>query len=752
MSERPPINEARSVFAQGNKMSVLAKFERRAALMAQLEVETRAKQQQPANVLTRMMMSSHEVQSINKAVGQDALGALPKNRLEQKIRQANTGEITHASQFAEVNRIIDLPVIQDMTKEEIEVFNRQHVLAEAYEAGFRFFDCQIYAIIAYLTTNGGCHPIGVGWGKTLTTLMVAQAAMDKGLKKIVLLIPPEVLAQFINDVKTIRRWIKFVCPLHYIGGRNREQRRLIAQSNKPGIYVITYSMLSTKDTSEILEAIAPQLIIPDEAHKLGRRNSARTKRILHYVDHHPGTELCCLSGTLTSKTIKDYYHLIQRSLRKWNPLPNVEAIANEWATMIDSQASTTNQAGPLLPLVAWAQHNFPDQVIEESLPGFREAYRLRLNSSPGVVSSGAADIGTSLILSNRVVTNFKDVEGWTRLDQLMTAVNEEWITPNGDEIEHAIHSWKWLNELTAGFYNELVWPEPDILSARRNIALETAVLLLDKAKIHHAAGQEYAKALRKFLESRSKPGLDTPLLVGSHMAQHGDRDVDSELFLLWQTMKSLEFEGMPERDSNAVRICPYKIHHAVEWACRLPKIGGVRHGGIIWYHHRDIGLWLKETLIAAGIPVLHCPAGKQYNSLICDITNAHQLVLASITAHGTGKNLQHFSHQYFMQWPRAANIAEQTLGRTHRNGQKADELIVVTNATLIFDDMNKAACINDSLYVHQTTGNRQKLIYATYDPLPKIFPPEVLRERGLQNKILNSSQRAMMYDKFGKVA
>lgn len=161
---------------------------------------------------------------------------------------------------------------------------------------------------------------------------------------------------------------------------------------------------------------------------------------------------------------------------------------------------------------------------------------------------------------------------------------------------------------------------------------------------------------------------------------------------------------------------------------------------------------MTEALVAADIDVLHCPAGKAFNSLICDPANAHRLVVASMTAHGTGKNLQHFQHQYFVQWPRSANIAEQTLGRTHRNGQKADELVVVTNSTLFFDHLNKAACINDALYIHQTTGTRQKLIYGTYDPIPKIFPPEVLRERGLQNRILDTSQRTMMHDKFGEEA
>lgn len=95
-------------------------------------------------------------------------------------------------------------------------------------------------------------------------------------------------------------------------------------------------------------------------------------------------------------------------------------------------------------------------------------------------------------------------------------------------------------------------------------------------------------------------------------------------------------------------------------------------------------------------------------------------------------------------------MAEQVLGRTHRNGQKADELIVNTNNTLEFDEVIFAACLNDSLYIHQTTGNRQKLIYANYDPTPKIIPSAVLRERGLQPNILTREMVRAMSDKFGE--
>jgi hypothetical protein len=81
-------------------------------------------------------------------------------------------------------------------------------------------------------------------------------------------------------------------------------------------------------------------------------------------------------------------------------------------------------------------------------------------------------------------------------------------------------------------------------------------------------------------------------------------------------------------------------------------------------------------------------------------------------------------------------------------GQKADELVVCQNFTTLFDQLNFAACLNDALYIQQTTGNRQKLIYSQYDPLPKIFPSAILHERGYQNRLLTKQQETALCERF----
>ena len=594
---------------------------------------------------------------------------------------------------------------------------------------------------------------GVVVHNTLLSLAVSHYAYVKGKSKIVLLVPPNVLEQLVSvQIPEARCLIPMGFPIFVLGGKAAARRRKLAKSGRPGLYIIPYSLLSSADAVETIKSIKPDVIVGDEIHSVGRRSAARTKRLFDYINNN-NPELVGMSGTITAKGVLDYWHIIKAALGDNSPLPLSSNLASEWASVIDSDSNSIDNrgdlsesaSGPLMPLVDWARRNFPDEEVKASVPGFRKAYRLRLNSAPGVVSSGLAEIGTSLTLHNESLKDeLEQAEGHGKLKELIAGVEELWETPNGDEIEHAIHTWKWMFELSAGFYNQLTWPGEKEYAERKNISEAEAAEVLTGAKYHHEAGQEYASLLRKFLEASPPEGMDTPMLVGGEFSRHPDDWAHNELYQAWAHWHRQDFEGRPDRDSTAVRVCDYKIVAALSWAASLPR----GRGGIVWYHHQEIGKWAKEYMVDAGLDVLHCPAGNAHNKSIIDHANKGKIVIASISAHGTGKNLQHFQEQYFLQWPRSPKTAEQGLGRTHRNGQLADELIVHTNNTIEFDRLNFAACLNDALYIHQTTGNRQKLIYCNYDPLPKVFPYMVLQERGLQAKRLDAEAKKLMENKF----
>jgi hypothetical protein len=533
-----------------------------------------------------------------------------------------------------------------------------------------------------------------------------------------------------------------------------------------------YSQLSVRDAEEVITAIAPGLVILDEAHRVKNRTAARTRRLLRLLERFQ-PRLAALSGTITSKSIRDYHHLISHALREGSPLPLEPGLVDSWAAVLDAGAGEdpgASATGPIAPLVDWARGQFPSAEIPRGLPGFRAAFRLRLNSAPGVVASGGDELGVSLVLRNAPVEEPGACEGHAELDALARRVEELWISPSGDEIEHGMHKWRHLYELASGFYYRLRWPEVAELAERRRITADEATAYLAQAQAHHGALQEYHRLLRRWLERRGRPGLDTPLLVGSDMLRHGAANVrDEDLYKAWTAARELEFDGMPERLSEPIRICAWKVRQAAVMALgerAAARQAGEPDGVLVWYYHRDFGRWLVEVLDEADADPLWCPADSERpgaSQALASPANQGRIVVVSMLGHGTGVNLQGDTHQggshhgfrrqVLAEFPRKADLLEQVLGRTHRHGQQADELSPVTLNTSEFDHQNMSACLIDSLYIHQSTGSRQKAIYASYDPLPRVYPPDFLRERGFSDVAkLDPAARAALEEKFGPLS
>lgn len=665
--------------------------------------------------------------------------AAPRTDIQNFIQEAKKNRNPHG--YAEIDRIINhLGLSYPLTDRELEAYCAGNILSTAYARGFRLKMAQAEAFLAYEMYGVCFAPIGAGAGKTLVDVGLASRAYVRGIDKILLLIPPHVYYQFVaRSLPWIRNQIPVQVPFICMGATTRSKRLAMANSNRAGCYVLPYSCLSTEDSVDVLNAIKPGLIIADEAHRISSRRAARTRRIAKYIDEHdPG--FIPLSGTITGKTVMEYHHLISWAMGVRSPLPRSAQMAAEWGQYIDAKAEYTGgEAGPIKLIVDWARQHFPKERIDEDIQGFRTAYRMRLVSAPGVVSTADSEVATSLYLCNEPAdTSNTNKAEWDKLNQLIKQVVDSYTTPNGDTIEHAIHTFRWLYELSSGFYNELVWPTTEAYAKRKGIPAKEAADIIARAQDHHDLSQIFAKLLRVWLRDHHRDHIDTPLLVRSDMQAHGAKNVGHELYDAWRDVKAAEFEGMPERDSNAIRVCDYKVKAAAKWAGSLPK----GEGGIIWAWNQELVQWMHELIPGS----VKADAGEES---IGDPANAGKVYVASIAAHGEGKELQHFQHQYFAQWPRGARMAEQALARLHRLGQKADELTAVTNNTTLFDQMNFAACLIDALYIQQTTGNRQRVIYAGYDPLPVIFPPSVLRERGMNNKMLSTEHQQVLKDLFG---
>lgn len=649
----------------------------------------------------------------------------------------------------ETLRILKLPIILPPSPEEVEEYSRQIVYETAYKQGFRLRPIQVFAIQTYDNVHGLFAPIGVGEGKTLITLLCASRAIEhQRAERVALFVPSDVYYQLVHiDIAWARPKVPLKCRFHFLGEKSAKIRAAIAERRAPGCYIVPYSILSSPKGEELLRRIEPQLVICDEAHKIARRQSARSRRLLSYLTD-ANAALIALSGTITSKSISEYYHLVRSSIPdQWVFLPRTYSYVQNWSLILDSNSTgfeeTSSQS--LNFLIKWAEALYPQgfhSLESAEVSSARRAFNLRMRTAPGCVMSSSDVVGCSLIFD---ITNAGKPNA--HLQSLIDQLMQDWVAPNGDEIEYGLHLYKWNFELTNGFYLDLHWPSPAVLAKRRGIGEKEAELVLERARAHHEAQQAYHKVLRTWLQHNAGRGLDTPLLVAADMARNTEANVGQELYRYWKEMKALEFEDMPKRDSRPVFVDDYKLI-ALGRLLESDEIKG--SGCIIWVWHRALARRTFDLLHQFfGDRVVFAPA-KDGDQVILNPANRDKFVVASISGHCTGKNLQHFSKNIYFQWTRSAKVAEQCIGRTHRKGQKSDEvyaLIIQEEGRGTFDAMNLGATIYDAIYIHQTVSP-QRLIFGSWRTLPQVFPGEFLKERGFDPHQVNTAIDQSLRERF----
>ena len=660
---------------------------------------------------------------------------------------------------SEISRICALPIVEPLANDEIDAINGLHVKPEAAAEGFRLQRVQAEAIHVYSEVGSVFAPIEVGGGKTLICLRCIGIAFESGANRVALFVPSQVYNQLVNhDIGWARQRVPLGCTFFLMGGKTPARRRELAGGRR-GCWIIPYSLLSRPDTSDLLDMIRPEHMIFDEAHALKNRDSARTKRIWnHWMRHRPRCSFT--SGTMTAKSLRDYAHLLTMCLGQGAPVPAAANVVQEWAATLDSEQAQAQaqpmfqskgtqrtSAGPLRPLINWSNLHFPKTQLPFDTQGFRMAFQNRLLTTPGVVSSPADALGVSIYIENRKADQMAH-EGGALLLEITRRLVEAWVTPSGDELEHAMQVWGWQNQLTAGIYYAQVWPDAGHVATKRGLHVDEAERLMLRSKDHHKALQEYHRELRSWFSHHGwKAGLDTPMLVGADMARHGAKNVGAHLFDSWSHKNSLDFEGRVDRESVPTRVCPFKIIEAIEWS-----VDQGEEGGIVWFYHNELGEWALELFQAAGLPVVYCPAGNAANAFLTDEGAADRckgkIILASMKAHGTGKNLQFMRNQCFMQLPITELDFEQNIGRTHRKGQIADEVVISTMISNDFDQMALAAILNDALYVRETFNSPRKVLVATWDPMPTVYGSQVLIRAGAQAKMLTARQQQLLSDKF----
>lgn len=454
--------------------------------------------------------------------------------------------------------------------------------------------------------------------------------------------------------------------------KTRRERAELSQHWRIPRYlrIESYDKLSRAQHEHMLTQLMPDLIICDEAHRLKNLDAALTRRFARYMAARRDTICVMLSGTMTKKELLDYYHLLVWSLRPENtPIPHDQGERLDWNEALSGDSLLTRpHPGAILDLATpdeylQAQRNAASSEEREIITVARTAFRRRLLETPGVVATNETPIDASLI-----------VDSWSlptdaAINEAFERLRCEWTLPDGWPLSDAMQVWRHAREMALGFV--YVWDPrpPDEWLEVRSV---------------------YARWVRSVLERRA-PGLDSELQVCQRFPQ------DPRL-VAWREIKNtFEKNQRPHWISGVV---VYAIADRLKHA--KPTI--------VWVEHTAFGQALADV---TGFR-FYAEQGltRDGHSIEVVAREKPQTIIASIHSNSEGRNLQAWHRNLYVGPPYGGLTAEQSLGRTHRDGQTADTVYATFAVGCIEHEAGIWAALNQARYTEETQGVPQKLLLA----------------------------------------
>ncbi len=301
----------------------------------------------------------------------------------------------------------------------------------------------------------------------------------------------------------------------------------------------------------------------------------------------------------------------------------------------------------------------------------RKAFQRRLTESYGVISTKEGHVGCSLYI------NSISPELNSAVDDAFKTLRSLWETPDGWPISDAITLWRHARELSCGFYYK--WdprPPKECIEARK----------------------QWCKFVRHYIKYHP---VDSELQVAQGIVAGRVKD-ELACYVTWRAIRdTFKPNTVPVWLDQSI------IHLAYKWAKESP--------GIVWVEHQAFGQRLSEYSM---LPYYHRQGKNAAGEMIEDAHQHGCSIIASIASNKEGRNLQAWNRNLLTSIITNGEGMEQILGRTHRDGQQADEVIfdVVMGCSEQWKGFEQARA--DARYIEDSTGQAQKLLYADYISVP----------------------------------
>lgn len=493
--------------------------------------------------------------------------------------------------------------------------------------------------------------LGLGEGKTLVAWLAASEFLLE-LNRPLFLLPASLIKKTIRDRELLER--HWPIPKH--------------------VRLFSYEMLGLAQYAEELARYEADGVITDEVHALKNPKAARTKRVARYMREAPATKFVALSGTLMSQSITEFAHIARWALKDQAPVPATYDELELWASALDVDGRTEEEffepedtrtaPGALLELCT------PDELKKyDALTAARRGYQRRLTETPGVV----ATIGDGERVDASIHVRAIEYKQRPETDALWEKVRK-WKAPADDfDLISGAEVWKHAKALALGL--TYVWnprPPKEWLEPRK----------------------KWGQFVRAVLaHSRT---LDSPEQVEQAVLA-GTLDDEGKL-ARWQAVEKDFIPNVEPRwhDDSVLKLC-------AEWG---------RKPGLVWCEHTFFARRLaKET----GWTYYGQNGLDDDGNLVDGPKGADgkRSIILSMEANNQGRNLQHvWSRNLIVSLKESGAFNHQLFGRTHRPGQRADEVTFDVLLGCLEHDRAWRKCLASARAVSDTTGQENKLLQA----------------------------------------
>jgi len=501
---------------------------------------------------------------------------------------------------------------------------------EGKRAGARLFDVQAQAFLEMHQQGGLLGIIGVGEGKTLITFL---APLILGAQRPLLLVPGGLRAKTEADLIKYRR--------HWRVPTN--------------IRIMSYDYLGRKQAAREIEAYDPDLVMGDEIQRLKSFLAAVTKRIDQQLTARPATRVVALTGTMMSKSIRDFRHIAIWSLKNGAPVPLDEAEGDEWASALDKDEDLDGKFSPLTRCEPGALMDFASaedlaavsRLELEAIVAARRGFRQRLTETPGVVvTQGGGNVAAALNITG-VAYDLAPAS-----EEHFRRLREDMLTPDGYELVNGVEVWRHAKEMALGFHS--VWdprPPEEWLAPRKRWGQYVRAIL------KHAAGVKKGHPLY---------GLFSPDMVRDAVLE-GMLD-DEGALAAWEAIQHPDHPHYYVPTVREIWHDDSVLRLAAEWAEREP--------GIVWCEHT---FFARRLSLETGLPYYGAEGKCTANGKSIEYADCSRSIIASWKANHEGRNLQGdrdraggpwqgFGRNLIVSPNESAKEWQQGLARTHRTG------------------------------------------------------------------------------------